>query len=242
MNLKAFLLNEFRRNLAMDISRYDDVLSEIKELEEELEYLDEEIKQFRLDIATINQVGQDEFTDKFTKVSMFCAKNDYVNPILQNVKLTNDSLMALNNYICVEMKCEIPEKLQNKYIKHDVRSNFEDNVVVADRVFPDIKILSKFKIRLDSKTTQEWIEMLLELSEERTVDQERKIVVVKFGEVEIGLNKNYLALILNLFEDNEVITVYWDKTPVGGLLFQTETIKALILPIRLSKMGPVIKY
>ncbi len=239
-------INELTKELVPLNQRLEWVEGEIEDLEFEKDDIEADIAEIEGKIKKIktnliqtmavdsDKFTGDQFTDCFILASMFCDREDEQRPVFNHVYFTNTEMMATDTFRAIMISnLEIPETLQNKFVRWDTRSDFNSNAVVLTNSFPNFK-------KLISDIVQRKPDIFNDIEpshfynrfhmEQHSKSDEREIITLKLTE-QVAFNKEYLDIALLCFGDKPFSINF--KSRLAPMLMYNENIQIVILPIRL---------
>lgn len=243
--IKQEKLEKLNDSLKKSNIRAHEINEEISDLEDEFEGVKEDIQQYNQEIKRLEESippGTDEFAIRFIQASRFCC--DTSREVLQDIKIGTNSLLAIDGCRGIEIFCDIPEQLQGTRIHNSVRCNFVENISKLAEPYPNIDTIFDYNSekypRKYTLKASEWIDIIL--AKGIPIDREpvklyagRGAIKFTFDDIRIGINKYYVADLFALFNENEEITLHWSGDPLTALVFTTDTITGLILPVILRE-------
>lgn len=240
-------LIELRKQLEDSNNEYENVVSEIEDLEYEAEKLkltcnrlERTIEDLEKELTVAknrevdNSLTGDNFKDSFIKASYFCRKFSNVeHDPLQYVKIEEDKLLALDGYRGIVVNCsEIPQELQNTFIKWVIRDNFKEHKNIGIQWLYEInEIIDKAKSNIVYQFNAD--DFYAQLYHDKKNIGSREAVILEFMGKKVAFNKKYLDETLMVFGNTQV-TLYYPEINTSPLVIKNDNQKAMILPIGLN--------
>lgn len=156
-------------------------------------------------------------------------------PYFASVYFGTDRMVATDAHRLIEIKCNIPEPLQNKHVL-EISEDGEARVSLeascpSDRPNPleggYLALLGEKKKTL--RTTKAEFIKRIKPYEKAWVDIEP--VILCLDDVEIAVNKRYCDEAFEAFGDDKPIEVRYSG-PHGSVMFKNEQITVLLMPLR----------
>ncbi|MDO7789136.1 hypothetical protein P6N53_18150 [Desulforamulus aquiferis] len=218
--------------------------SEIEDLESDKDYIEYEICKIerrikllksKLLASNIDKFTGDAFVDAIILASMFCSLDYEQRSLFKHVYLSDSEIMATDSYRGIIINgLEIPKELQGKYIKWDVRSDFEANTTTLEQEYPKLKelicdIIQKPGHEFNVLTGTGFYSQFN--MQERSKDDYREVITLDMAE-KTAFNREYIEIALLSMGDKPFTVKYTGR--LEPMVMYNNSVRIVVLPMRLN--------
>lgn len=174
------------------------------------------------------------FFNELTKVSNF------TNEDLDDIYVLKNEIIATDGYRAIILKCiMIPKEFQNKRINTKFTS-FDDihkeNLHAEDIIFTEkIKKIINFHLKKNRKLDENIITLEVKNFMKRFFYKEKieqNLIFIKNSQTEerVAINKDYLNIALNSFDEDSKVTVFYPHYSLAPIIIKNDYQLVLIMP------------
>lgn len=178
---------------------------------------------------------REQFLMDLLEVKVFCEEN------MRKIYVSEQEIVATDGYRCILLRnCSIPESYKNKVIMSEFKTL--DNVLVKTITESDQKIYDSVQrvIEFNSPTEEsksmkiyEFVDNFI-VKNKKVNGKELAILENKSKYDRVAIDVNYLRSTLEVFEEDEDISINYPRTSISPLLIKSKSKEVLVMPMKVS--------